>query len=224
MGTEYQKVQTPFKRDPATKKLLVEERSWTDFAIGAIADSSDWFFTEKIDGTNIRVIWDGYRASYSGRTDNATFSSNQDLAIRTKFLGEEAETLFEQQFGANPAVLYGELYGAGVQSGGNYRSDLDFILFDVRIDDLWLHRPAVEDVARGMNVDVVPVILGEDQDANLWDAIKTVSKGMGSQVALKNSGNDVFAEGLVGTTYSGLLNRRGERIIVKVKHRDFYTL
>ena len=234
-STEYQKIATPFKRDPQTNKLIFNAGArtqdpsldsptvFTDPAIAALQYSDDWFFTEKIDGTNIRVIWNGHNVESLGRTDNAQFSKSQSETLSKLFGGEDKETLFEQKFGATPAVLYGELYGAGVQKGGDYRSDLGFILFDVRVNDLWLHRDDVEDVAEELGLEIVPIILGGSGGSeDLWGAISVVSEGLRSQIAMKHSGKSIWAEGLVGTTYSGLLNRRGERVIVKVKHRDFF--
>lgn len=215
-GTEYQKISGPYKRDPETN--LIIPGAWFDPSLQALAYSDDWYFTEKVDGTNVRVLWDGYTASYAGRTDRASFSSVQASALAKFFAGATRETLFEQQFRGNPAVLYGELYGPGVQSGGIYRDDLSFILFDVKVGDFWLHRDDVEDVALGLGVDSVPVILPQN---TIQDAINVVQDGFKSIVAIRH-GKDTFAEGLVGATNAGLLDRRGNRVAVKVKHQDFY--
>lgn len=218
MSTEYQKIATPFKRDPQTKKLMIG--TFTDPSIDALQHSADWFFTEKVDGTNMRVLWDGHKLVYLGRTDRAEFSHDQVVAITRIFGGEDMETLFEQKFGATPAILYGELYGPKIQNGGNYRADIGFMLFDVRIDSLWLHQNDVEDIGIELGLEVAPVILS---DSDLWDGVNTVQDGFKSVVAKSHSGKDIYAEGLVGTTYSGLLTRRGERVIVKIKHRDFFV-
>jgi hypothetical protein len=216
-ASEYQKIPGPFKRDPKTKKIVVGD--WATPELDLLHGLRDWEFTEKVDGTNIRVIWDGYRVTVRGRTDNATFSETQKAKLDILFAGSVNETLFEQQFGNSAATLYGELYGPGVQSGGKYRNDLDFVLFDVRVGDWWLLRDDIEDVGRGLSVDAAPLL--QKEPATLDHAITLVSEGMYSRVAL-DSKPAIFAEGLVGRLRSGLRARNGERIIVKVKHDDLY--
>ena len=54
---EYNKIETVFNRDTTgTKKLI--RGDWRNEAVEYLKDSK-WQFTEKFDGTNIRVIWDG---------------------------------------------------------------------------------------------------------------------------------------------------------------------
>jgi hypothetical protein len=52
---EYHKIQTVFKRDPSNnyKTLLEGEFAIPEF--GYLQDN-EWVFTEKVDGTNIRVM------------------------------------------------------------------------------------------------------------------------------------------------------------------------
>jgi len=66
--------------------------------------------------------------------------------------------LFEQKFGETEVILFGEGYGGKIQNGGAYRSDVSFILFDVLIDNIWLRRESVEDIAQAFGIDVVPII------------------------------------------------------------------
>lgn len=67
--TEYHKIETLFERDiNGTKKLI--EGAFRNDAVKYLANN-DWYFTEKIDGTNIRIHWDGHRVEFAGRTDRA---------------------------------------------------------------------------------------------------------------------------------------------------------
>jgi len=208
-GTEYQKIPGPFRREtegPNRNKVI--PGAWTSPELGYLAELQ-WVFTEKVDGTNIRVIWDGHKVAFGGRTDNAQIPAKLVAVLRELF----PEELFEQAFGGEPAVLYGEGYGAGIQkAGGNYRQTQGFVLFDVRVGDWWLRRPDIEDVASKMGVDAVPVIA----ECTLTEAIAAVAHG------------DVFsqwgsfpAEGMVGVPAVPLFTRAGERVIVKVKRADF---
>ena len=67
---EYHKIETLYKREDSGKhKLLIGE-----FRNETVKQCKDlqWIFTEKIDGTNIRIHWDGHKIEFNGRTDNYT--------------------------------------------------------------------------------------------------------------------------------------------------------
>ena len=67
--TEYTKIETVFERDTeGTKKLI--EGVFRSSTVEYLKDN-EWIWTEKIDGTNIGVIWDGHRVSFQGRTEKA---------------------------------------------------------------------------------------------------------------------------------------------------------
>lgn len=205
----YQKIPAPFRRaTEGSRRNQVIPGCWTSPGIEATADLR-WVWTEKVDGTNIRIHWDGHRVTYGGRTDNAQIPARLIAALD----GLVTEELFEQQFGETAATLYGEGYGAGIQKGGNYRPDQSFVLFDVRVGGFWLLRDDVEGVGKGMGLDVVPVVC----EGSLALAIATVRGGLWSHWNAEQ-----FAEGVVGVTAAGLLDRSGHRLICKVKHVDFY--
>ena len=70
------------------------------------------------------------------------------------------EEMFEQKFGDMPVMLIGEGYGAKIQKGGgDYRTDNDFILFDVCINGNYQPRESVNEIANYFNIDVVPTIM-----------------------------------------------------------------
>lgn len=111
--------------------------------------------------------------------------------------------------------LYGEGYGAKIQKGDNYiKDDVGFILFDVKIGDLWLSREACEDIAKKLNIPIVPLI----GYMTIPEAIEYVKRGFKSTIA---ENPDYDAEGLVLKTPCGLQFRNGERIITKIKTCDF---
>ncbi len=145
MLKEYHKIKTLFERDEKTKKLV--EGKYRNEAIKYLKDNQ-WQFTEKIDGTNIRIYWDGHRVSFYGRTDKAQIPANLMNRLVELFGGETNEQLFEQKFGETEVILYGEGYGEKIQNGGLYRKGQDFILFDVMIADNYQSRESVEDIAK----------------------------------------------------------------------------
>lgn len=208
---EYHKIETLFERDMLGTKKLIEGK-FRNECVEYLKDNT-WIFTEKVDGTNVRVHWDGYKVTFRGRTDNAQMPTPLLTRLQELFSNNTNEELFEQKFGANPVTFYGEGYGGKIQSGGGSKLEQDFILFDVLIGNTWLARENVEEIAKSFNIDVVPVIL----EGTLAQAIEYVKTKPNSPIAqgIKES------EGVIGTPKARLNDFRGNRIIVKIKTCDF---
>ena len=209
----YPKIQTVFLRDPKNKHKTLLEGVYAKSEF-AYLRGNPWVFTEKVDGTNIRAMWDGEEVVFGGKTDNAQIPSFLVARLNDLFYKVTKKKIFGDVFGNDGDVcLYGEGYGAKIQKGGgNYKSDgQDFVLFDVRVGDFWLKREDVEDVASKFGVGVVPVV-GE---GTLEEAIEMVRGGLNS------AWGDFMAEGLVMRPKVQLFNRMGERVITKIKYKDF---
>jgi ATP-dependent RNA circularization protein (DNA/RNA ligase family) len=208
---KYHKIQTVYLRDPKNNHKTLLEGTWAKPEFELLKDI-DWICTEKIDGTNIRVMWDGENVRFGGKTDNAQIPSILIEALQDTFTNEKMKEVFPD---ADNVCLYGEGYGKKIQKGGNYLPDrADFILFDVKIGDWWLTREANEDIAQKLNIGVVPII-------GVWtleQAIEYVKNGFKSTIA---HNKDYIAEGLVMKPEIDLFNIYGERIITKIKHKDF---
>lgn len=205
---EYEKIETLFVRDEKTKKLI--EGKYRNETVEFLKDI-DWEFTEKIDGTNIRIYWDGHKVQYFGRTDKAQIPSQLLNKLIEHFGGDVNEEMFEQKFGSMEVMLIGEGYGAKIQGCGSlYREDNDFILFDVLINGNYQSRESVKDIAKYFNLDVVPTIM----IGKLEDGIKYVKSKPKSKIGNANS------EGLVARPLIELRDRTGNRIIAKIKVTD----
>ena len=206
----YEKIDAIFKRDMEGDKKIV----WGDIITPEVdyLKNNIWEFTEKIDGTNMRVCWDGIRVSFRGRTDKAEVPRHLYETLNEMFGTPEAEEVFEQLFGEKEVIIFGEGYGEKVgKVGKQYRSGHSFIMFDVYIDGIWLKREAVESIAKALGVDVVPIILKG-----------TISEGIEfMRNHPKSTIGEAFMEGLVGKPEVNLLDRTGERIIVKIKYSMF---
>lgn len=208
----YEKIETIYNRDiEGTKQLIVG--SYRNPTIEFLKDA-DWEFTEKIDGTNIRVYWDGHKISFGGRTERASIPAHLMNKLIELFGGEEVEELFEQTFGEKEVILFGEGYGVKIQNGGAYRSDVSFILFDVMIGENYQPRQTVESVAQMLNIEVVPIVL----TGTLRAAVEFVKTHPKSTIGT------AMMEGVVGRPRIELRDRCGNRVIVKIKWNDFKNL
>ena len=206
---EYEKIETIFVRDEKTKKL--NENIYRNETIQFLKDI-EWEFTEKIDGTNIRIYWDGHKVSYYGRTDKSQIPTQLMNKLIELFGGNINEEMFEQKFGATPVMLIGEGYGAKIQKGGgDYRQDNNFILFDVWINNKYLSRDNVNDIANYFGIESVPVIFS----GNLQKGIDFVKTKPNSTIGTAKM------EGLVARPKVELYDKNGNRLIVKIKVCDF---
>ena len=206
---EYHKIETIYERAMDGSKKLIPGK-WRNETVEFLKNNR-WHFTEKIDGTNIRVHWDGHKVSFGGRTEKAQIPAKLFTWLYEKFGGDEVEQIFEQKFGETEVTLYGEGYGPGIQKGGSYRSDVSFILFDVLIGDIWLTRESVADIARAFGIDVVPFLGVGD----LEDAVNLVREKPVSRIGTAPM------EGIVARPEVEVRDRLGRRVIVKIKVKDF---
>lgn len=207
--SEYHKIQSIFKRDMSSKQKTLIEGAWTLPEFAYLANNV-WVFTEKVDGTNIRVIFKDGAVTFGGRTDDAQIPAQLVARLNERFL--PLTQRFADVFQDGAAVLYGEGYGARIQKGGgNYRKDQDFVLFDVMCGEWMLQRSDVEDVAVKLGIDVVPII-GE---GTLHDAVALAKAG------IRSKWGDFQAEGIVARPKTELKTRSGHRVIAKIKCRDF---
>ena len=206
---QYEKIETVFCRDTnGTKRLVLND--YRNPTIAYLKDNI-WLFTEKVDGTNIRVHWDGHKVEFGGRTDKAQIPGPLLNKLNEMFMTTEAEELFEQTWGDKDVILFGEGYGPKIQNGGDYRSDVSFILFDVLVGNNYQEREWVEKTAQMFNIDVVPIVL----TGTVQDGIDYVMKHPRSTMGT------AMMEGVVGRPMIELRDRRGERVIVKIKWEDF---
>ena len=170
----------------------------------------------------------------AGKTDNAQIPKNllkhmQEKYTNEKILGalglkefipvSEWKSMYNwDDYSKIPSIytIYGEGYGEGIQSGGWYiKGGNEFIVFDVKVNDIYLKTEARDEIATKLGAPIVPF----KGYFTLDEAIDYVRKGFRSVVA--ESPEVKMAEGLVLRTDLGLRNRMGNRLIVKIKYEDF---
>lgn len=237
MANEYQKINTLFLRD---EHNIIMPDCMTCKEFEYLKDCA-WECTEKIDGTNIHfdvTFLINYQENGSaeitidhticGRTEKAQIpahlfkkleeiinQSDSQGRLVSQVFGDAVSKAIENGEEAFRVSLYGEGYGAKIQKGGNYiKNDVGFILFDVKVGDWWLNREACEEIAKKLNIPIVPLI----GYMTIPEAIEFVKNGFKSTIA---ENPDYDAEGLVLKTPYGLQFRNGQRIITKIKTCDF---
>lgn len=170
----------------------------------------------------------------AGKTDNAQIPKNLLKHMQEKYTNEKIlgalglkEFIPVNEWKSNynwddyskiPTIytIYGEGYGEGIQSGGWYiKGGNEFIVFDVKVNDIYLKTEARDEIATKLGAPIVPF----KGYFTLDEAIDYVRKGFRSVVA--ESPEVKMAEGLVLRTDLGLRNRMGNRLIVKIKYEDF---
>lgn len=179
-----------------------------------------WAFTEKVDGTNIRVKFirgeDGsYSVDFDGRNDNSQIPKLLLDTLKNKFNNDYIMDLLRNNYNKS-MCLYGEGYGEKIQKvGSNYTDGNKFVLFDIKINDTWLTREHVLDIASHLSIDVVPVI----GNGTIYEAVEMTRNGFNSTW---NNKGTFIAEGIIAKPEIELVDRRGKRIITKIKHEYFY--
>ena len=228
----YPKIETVYVRDPTgrvdTARLRMPE----------VDLIRRWLVMEKIDGTNIRIvvrpggISAGIVAAGDSIPTDVEFLGRTDKAQTPKFLLNRLAEMFPVdrldaaiQQDVDTVILFGEGYGARIQKGGgNYRpDDVSFRLFDIAVDALgdgdywWLEWEAVENIAEELGIKTVPVLL---RDATLAEAVDAVLTP--SVTAYEDARRLGYVqEGIVARTVPQLFTRRHQRLIWKLKNKDF---
>jgi len=210
----YPKINTIFKREMENNSKALILGDWSQPEFEYLKDNQ-WEWTEKIDGTNIRVNWDNQNVTFAGRTDNANIPNHLLVKLQTLFNPDSMKSVFEIKEENSEVTLFGEGYGVKIQKGGNYmQKEVGFILFDIKIGNWWMKRSDCETLAQSLNIPIVPLIAY----GTLQEAIDYVRKGFKSTIA---ENQDYYAEGLVLKPAVDLWGRNGQRVITKIKHVDF---
>lgn len=239
-STKYHKINTVFYRDPATNHKTLLSGYWSEPEFELLRHIP-WEWTEKVDGTNIRVIWEpdhrfdrgmrtyyGNKLEFRGKTDAAEIP--KPLLVRLNELFTPSlmyktfpDTSIERHLdvGDISVTLYGEGYGNKIQKvGKRYREEgTDFVLFDVNINGIWLDREDVDDIANKLGIQSVPVL----RTGTLWEAIDFIRQGKEGHLVTSKFAEDstLPIEGIVCRPRRELLTKTGKRIITKIKYKDF---
>ena len=226
--TTYPKIETLFDRDDTFR---VDTSRYRRPVYGTI---DRWLVSEKVDGTNIRLVFEmdenpggdgteppALTTAIKGKTDNASIPPlllEHCRQLVSRLTADVGGLMLDR--GLTQYVLYGEGYGPKIQNGGRYRTDQGFILFDIGVGGgRFLSDDVVTETAAKFAVPRVPLLYG-GEPMPLADIVGMVQSGHASDVA------DVYdptfmAEGVVARTVEPLYDNRGERLMWKLKAKDF---
>lgn len=207
---KYPKIESVYKRDENFKVIPEYKNNYFKFL-----ENVTWVAYEKIDGTNLRLYWDGYKLSIHGRTDNAKFTIDQDIYLNSRFLNKEFEDMVEQIFKDKEVIIFGEFVGKDIQvKVENY----DVFVFDIAISSdngyIWLERNSIIDIADTLKLKCVPFVM----QGTLPEIIEWVKKERTSLVS-----NNIM-EGVIAQPKMPILQRNKDRIITKIKYDDLKEL
>ena len=206
---EYPKIQTIWKREAERPCHIIPG----EFSRPEFGSINRWHVTEKIDGMNVRVCWDGENVDFRGRTDRAEMPKGLMAHLQETFTVEKMKEKFP-----GPVILFGEGYGAKIQKGGNYSPDQKFVLFEVLVDEWRLEPDNIKDIAGCLGINNVPFlgIMSTEEAVAQVNTLKWSSKLAETP--------DAAPEGIVCRSIPTLFNRRGECVMWKLKIKDYRHL
>lgn len=230
----YPKILAPFKRE-TNKSKYVNESLWSKPEFKMLKDV-EWVWTAKADGTSIKLYWNGDKVQFFGHTDKSQLSKLTLDYLNNTFGTPEAESVFESLYGSNEVNVYGEFCSKEMNEDYGHQDGI-FYVFDVQnaTSGKWWDRNAVLQFAESFNIQAVPIMLR----GTITEAVEFVKlanrtwnkdfKCVFYHRKCENTSYNVscpFAhnvklEGLVGRLSYEILDANGERIITKVKCKDF---
>jgi hypothetical protein len=136
---------------------------------------------------------------------NEIFDDEQAAVCRARCL----------EYGIREITFFGEGFGPGIQSGGLYGPSVDFICFDILVDDrIWLQPTDVIGICSEHEIRHVPILGWFPRD----EIVDWVRDGVRSQIAP----NAIPAcEGIIARPMQNLFDQRGHRVMFKLKTKDF---
>lgn len=230
MAHYYPKIYAPFARNSANDKY-VDTKKWSKPEFETLKDI-DWQWTAKADGTNIRVYWNGDKAEFFGHTDRSQLSEKTLKYLNSVFGTPEAESVFENLYGSRSVNVYGEFCSSEMNQSYGHPDGI-FYPFDVQDAEngQWWNRDCVHEFAEKFGLKEAPLVFR----GTIAEAVEYVQKAsaewnksfeklffQGYEVCCPYAVNAPL-EGIVGRPPVELLNMKGERVICKVKCKDFLS-
>ena len=215
---KYSKIQGLYKRyteGDKKGKFIIGDYSEPEFEL--LKDIT-WLWEEKLDGTNLRVEITRHRlcpdVTIKGKTEKSQIPEHLLDKMKEMINKDKIFELFPQSEELPDVTIFGEGIGYKIQNGCKYfggKKVVGFVVFDINIAGTWMTRETKEEMCEKLDLPIVPII----GQGNINTAIMQVKNGFTSTYGAFE------AEGLVIRPFFELRNRRGRRIITKIKTIDF---
>jgi len=142
----------------------------------AIAPAEDVMITEKIHGTSFRCGWvEGYPVTLWQKIKDffgilghqfVVGSRNCEITARSKtFYGDDVYSKIAKRYMLKEllgmgVVIYGEIYGDGIQKGYCYGmlGDIDLVVYEVKVRDKWMNPDEAREFCELYGLPFVPVL------------------------------------------------------------------
>jgi len=225
---EYSKIQSLYKRDGIefdengkfkSKSKDVNPLKIGDYSEPEFGNIRNWQVDEKIDGTNIRIIFKKDENGndillIKGRTEKSSIPKELLLFLHSKFTIELLSKAFRTpENSPDYVILFGEGYGGKIQKGSNYRKDYGFCMFDIFVSGWWLKKEDIEAIGKQLDIEVAPT-LGIMKEEEILEFVKSHPK---SKIAQK----EYEMEGIVARPFPPMNFRNNKPIKFKLRCGDF---
>jgi hypothetical protein len=203
----YPKIDTLYKRGEDFK--VTDEFRRPEFAY-----VNEWLWMEKLDGSNISIVQDLNGTNWRGRTGRSQFTAEvQDYLQILCERWHSALVLKRIEYKLDSIELFGEVIGPKIQNGGIYSDKITSRFYDVRINNsLWLDWDSVIEYSR--ELDFIKPTYGVLPTKRIVDMVKA---GFNT----REGNREGPAEGIVAKTKIPLYNNNNDRLIWKLKTKDF---
>lgn len=214
--------------DKFKKYSSIENHYQEGFIMRCPEGNYDWCITEKIHGANFQIYYDGENFLLGSRNrfinSNESFYGLQNLAgsledeIRAFFFFSNLSDMPIKEL-----VLYGEIYGDGIQKGVKYCKDHKIRFFDIKKNGEYVPYKTAIKMFESMKLPYIPV--KEFYFGRLYNAVKAANTRFNSTIAEGEYADleENLCEGVVIKPYEvELKSQKGDRVIIKKKNEEFF--
>jgi Rnl2 family RNA ligase len=223
------------------KKYSSIENSYRDLEIQKIQQmglvDNDWVVMEKIHGANFSFWYDGETLRCAKRSGFISLDENfYDYQVVLEKYGEKVKQFYNfltrNYMDFDTLTIFGEIFGGGydhpeverknikqIQKGVQYTPDVEFVAFDVMIDNNFLDFEIYNHALRMVGMPIAPVVfVGEfDKCLNYPNDFQTL---IPRRFGLPEIAGNV-CEGVVIKPTINFYHHNGSRIILKNKNDKF---
>ena len=216
MSAVYSKIPALYKRDGDNPRSVLVG-IYKDRHVEALANYPVWTVTEKLDGANTRLHWNGTEVRVGSRR---TWQHQANIVDAIEAAHPHLEAMFEQNFEGDDVdvTVYGEAIGAGVQKGGAYGDKIRFVAFDVTVGGRYLKNRDARDVVWQLGLDFV------EARGRLVSVTDVWAEMSGGGDLPYSTYRERQPEGYVLRTVPEMYKANGDRIMVKLTYRDLGQL